>query len=207
MKHCVVLGGTFDPVHNGHIQTAKALADEMGYERITLMPCGQAYHKASHETAASQRWKMLELATQAEEQVTIDDRELRRSGPTYTVQTLMALRAELGPEAHLCWVMGQDAAAHLQKWHKWLQLFELANIIVVARPGEQWPSMQTWPATILKDKAQFKQQPNGAVFCLSLTPMAISSSLVRQKVKNEQSIDDLVPAQVVNWVKEHQLYR
>ena len=207
MTEHVIFGGTFDPVHNGHIQTAKELTQKLGYEHMTLMPCGEAYHKANDESDAQHRWRMLQLAAENESALLLDDREILRSGPTYTVQTLRELRAELGPAAHIAWVMGQDAAAGLTRWHEWTSLFDLANLIVVARPDEHWPDMDDWPARHMDDVQSFKKQPNGAVFCLSLTPMAISSSLVRQKVKNQQSIDDLVPAQVVNWIQANKLYR
>jgi len=209
----VVFGGTFDPVHFGHLRTANELAEVMGYEQVTLMPCGQAYHKATDQASAEQRWQMLALACAAEHnhewsRLRLDDRELNRSGPTYTVQTLTDLRAELGPDAHLSWVVGQDAAAGITRWHHWQTLFELANLIVVARPQEDWPaSMSQWPAQFMDDANLFKSRPCGAVYQVCLTPQAISSSLVRQKIKDRQSIDDLVPAPVVNWIEATGLYR
>jgi len=204
---CVIFGGTFDPVHNGHVQTARELAARIGFPQVTLMPCGDAYHKASDQASAQDRLEMLNLATAAFSELVVDGRELDRAGPTFTVDTLRQLRSELGPNTHISWVMGQDAANGLTRWHQWQDLFQLANLIVVARPDEHWPEMNEWPADVLTDPETFKQQAHGAVFCMSLTPLAISSSMVRKKVKDQQSIDDLVPAPVVNWIQANGLYR
>ena len=204
---CVIFGGTFDPVHNGHVQTAHELADRIGYSQVMLMPCGDAYHKASDQASAQDRLKMLTLATADYSELVVDKRELDRAGPTFTVDTLAQLRAELGPDTHISWVMGQDAAQGLTGWHQWQEIFQLANLIVVARPEEVWPDMSDWPADVQTDPEAFKKQAHGAVFCMSLTPLAISSSMVRKKVKDQQSIDDLVPVPVVNWIQANGLYR
>jgi len=206
LEPCVIFGGTFDPVHNGHVETARQLALGLGIPKVTLMPCGDAYHKTSDQASAKNRLAMLELAVGDISELVIDDRELSRDGPTFTVDTLAQLREELGPQAHISWVMGQDAAQGLQQWHCWQQLFELANLIVVARPEEQWPDMEEWPADVVTDLNAFINRAHGAVYCMSLTPLAISSSMVRKKVKDQQSIDDLVPAPVVNWIQANKLY-
>lgn len=204
---CVVLGGTFDPIHNGHIQAASELTQTMGYPQITLMPCGLAYHKAVTQSPNDQRLTMLSLGTKHYPELLVDERELQRDGPTYTVDTLAEFRQELGKLAHICWVVGQDAAQTLDQWYDWQRIFELANLIVIARPGEDWPNTSNWPADLIKDADDFKKRPNGAFFCTTLTPLAISSSMVRNKVKNQQSIDDLVPSPVVNWIEANGLYR
>ena len=199
-------GGTFDPIHNGHLESAKELKALMGFDRLILVPCGDPYHKAKG-LSADQRAHMVDLALQDQPSLEWSDCEIQRIGPTYTVDTLRALREQYGPEAHISWVVGQDTAKSLNKWHNWTELFELANLVIVARPGESWPEMEHWPATIEHNKEAYLAMIQGGVYCVSLTPMAISSTLVRQKALNQQSIDDLVPKPVVNWIQAQGLYQ
>ncbi len=203
----VVFGGTFDPIHNGHLRTAWDLHETLGYEQITLMPCGVAYHKGDAQTSMKDRSEMLKAATQGISSLRLDLREIERAGPTFTVDTLTELRQSLGNAAHLVWVVGQDAAQTLHKWHKWQQIFDLANVIVVARPGAEWPDFSRWPAKIMSDLQTFKQSAFGAVYKARLTPLPISSSQIRQILSKGGSVRFLAPDQVVNLIDQQQLYR
>lgn len=206
VKHYVVLGGTFDPVHKGHLSTAQALAHAMAYDCVYLMPCGDAYHKADSSSAAH-RLAMLKLALLNMPILKLDSRETQRSGATYTVDTLKALRCELGELAHITWVMGTDAAAGLSQWQNWQQVFTLANVVVVARAGEKSINLQQWPAVELSDKTEFKKQPSGCYMHLVLPPLELSSSQVRDMVKNNQVVDNHVPQPVIEYIEQHGLYR
>ena len=209
----IVLGGTFDPVHFGHLKSAQELAQSLGYDCIHLMPCGDAYHKDHVITAASDRLAMLQLAVQdlnnggSPSILQVDDRETRRQGATYTVDTLRELRQELGSDAHLSWVMGTDAAQNLHKWNNWQQLFQLANIIVVARNGEAFKPTEPWPAKLIEDTELFKNQANGAYTTISLTPLDISSSQIRLDLNKQKSVESHVPQVVLNYVEQHGLYQ
>ena len=209
----IVLGGTFDPVHLGHLNSAQELAQLMGYERIALMPCGDAYHKGSHTSSAKHRLAMLELAVQeinkssAGTILQVDDRETRRQGATYTVETLHQLRQELGPNAHLVWVMGTDAALNLHKWFDWQRIFDLANIIIVARNGEQFTPEVTWPAQQVQDIKEFKGISHGVYHTVNLTPVDISSSQIRLALQSSKSVENHVPQTILNYVEQHGLYQ
>lgn len=206
---CVVLGGTFDPVHFGHLQSAQELAQTLGYEKVTLMPCGDAYHKDRNITSAAHRLAMLELAVKSLSgtELRVDDRETRRQGATYTVETLQGLREELGSKAHIVWVMGTDAALGLHKWFAWQRIFELANIIVVARNGETFQPKHVWPAKHIKDINEFKGQSHGAYYTVCLTPVDISSSDIRAAIQSSKSVENHVPQTILNYVEQHGLYQ
>ncbi|MAA71987.1 MAG: nicotinic acid mononucleotide adenylyltransferase [Bermanella sp.] len=203
----VVMGGTFDPVHNGHIHAANALAKAMDYSCIHMMPCGDAYHKQG-SSSAQHRLAMLNLALQGEARLQSDPTETKRAGATYTVETLRQLRQELGPDAHICWLLGTDAAKGLSHWKDWQQVFELANIIVVNRGNEVLPeeTSESWPARRVIDKEHFKQQASGCFMQLALEPVVVSSTQIRQALHKQETVGHHVPQPVMNYIELHGLY-
>jgi nicotinate-nucleotide adenylyltransferase len=202
----VVLGGTFDPIHNGHLTSAQDLIKVMGYDNITLMPCGQAYHKEG--TSHSQhRLNMLKLAIQPFSSLLVDEREVKRQGPTYTVETLQKLRQELGDNAHIVWVMGTDSAQALDHWFQWQQIFTLANVIVISRAGEPELNLPHWPAKQVNNVNTFKQHASGCYIQLGLTPVDLSSSQIRQAISHHKPVDNHVPQAVIKYIEQHGLYR
>ncbi len=212
-RSCVVLGGTFDPVHNGHLLNARSLAEDMGYEHIRLMPCGDAYHKVG-SSSVKHRIAMLTLALAEQTILELDIRETQRTGATYTVDTLQQLRQQLGEDAHIVWVMGCDAAAGLQYWHNWQEIFKLANIIVFKRGGEPSPDLSAWPAKVYSSasestlsRTEFKKQPFGCLMQLTLKPIALSSSEIRQALSQKQNVENHVPPSVIHYIERHGLYQ
>jgi len=208
MVQYVVMGGTFDPVHYGHIKSALQLCQAMSYPKVYMMPCGDAYHKG-HVTEATHRAAMLSLAIEDEACLKLDLRETQRQGATYTVDTLMQLRQELGQVAHIAWVMGTDAAKNLTKWRNWQQIFKLANVIVIHRAEQGIDDMDTkdWPAKAFEQIDQFKQQAHGGFITLALEPFEESSTQIREALRDNQSVDNHVPQAVLNYIEQHGLYR
>ena len=202
----VILGGTFDPIHSGHLITANALADKLGYDCVNLMPCGDAYHKQGASSGVH-RLAMLELALRNEPKLVVDSQELKRAGATYTVDTLFALRQKMGPEAHIVWAMGSDAAQSLARWHNWQTIFTLANVIVVARNNDVPADLSHWPAKCVTDKNEFKRQPNGCYMLAVLPPVAVSSTQIRLQVANQETVANHVPQSVIDYIEQHGLYR
>ncbi|GAA6135032.1 nicotinate-nucleotide adenylyltransferase [Oceaniserpentilla sp. 4NH20-0058] len=202
------MGGTFDPVHNGHLKSAQQLAQTLGYSAVHLMPCGDAYHKQG-VSQAIHRVAMLKLAVADEPLLTVDERETKRQGATYTVDTLAQLREELGQDTHISWILGTDAALGLSDWHNWQQVFKLANIILIHRAGEHLPKGVTdkWAANEYLDPLSFKQQSHGGFIQLGLEPFQESSTAIRQALETEQSVDHHVPQAVLNYIEQHGLYR
>ncbi|HMS78409.1 MAG TPA: nicotinate (nicotinamide) nucleotide adenylyltransferase, partial [Burkholderiaceae bacterium] len=131
-----IVGGTFDPPHVGHLALARAARDAWALDEVRLMPTGRSWQKAAGGASAAQRLEMVRLALDgvaAGERLALDDREVRRDGPTYTVDTLRALRAELGPDVMLVLVLGSDQLRNLHTWHRWRELFEHAHVVATQR--------------------------------------------------------------------------
>ena len=134
MKLRIFYGGTFDPVHNGHVAIARAVRDALDAD-IALLPAADPPHKNGTHADAEQRATMLELAIAGEPRLHIDRRELHRTGPSYTVDTLRELRDELGPSQPIAWLVGADAIPELDTWREWRRLFDYAHVIAAERPG------------------------------------------------------------------------
>ena len=210
----MLFGGTFDPVHNGHVAMAEAAAVTFSPQKLIVLPAGNPYQRARLPFASSQdRVAMLSAAFGlVTTRVVIDKRELHRTGPTYTVDTLQELRQELGESAPLIWLIGADAFSRLDSWHHWQNLFELTHFAVVMRPGE--PSIESAASSALA--AEIKQrhttaaglhgQPAGQIVTLGITPPEVSSTLIRTRCQNGESIRGLVPDAVCDYIGHHKLY-
>ncbi len=151
-------GGTFDPVHFGHLRLATELAETFRLEQVIFLPAGLPYHRgrAAHATN-EERLTMLKLATGRDARFDVDDRELRRDGPTYSYDTLAEIRRERGPDRPLVFLTGSDAFAQIHTWHRWTELFDLAHFVVAIRASDEvWQSRgpgafprETWPRITL----------------------------------------------------------
>ncbi len=129
-----ILGGTFDPIHHGHLRCAQELLQDLPLDEVRLVPCRIPPHRDTPQASAEQRLRMLKAALDGAPGLTVDDRELSREGPSYTVDTLHSLRAEFGATP-LCLIVGMDAFNGLDRWHRWQELIGLAHIVVAHRPG------------------------------------------------------------------------
>ncbi|MBI3310128.1 MAG: nicotinate-nucleotide adenylyltransferase [Serratia liquefaciens] len=130
-----LFGGTFDPIHYGHLRPVEALAAEVGLNRVTLLPNHVPPHRPQPEANAQQRLKMVELAIAGNPLFAVDDRELHRTTPSYTIETLEAIRKERGAALPLAFIIGQDSLLTLHKWHRWQSLLDTCHLLVLARPG------------------------------------------------------------------------
>lgn len=209
----VVLGGSFDPVHEGHLHTAAALRERLGIPGLTLLPAARSPLKPAG-TPDRHRLAMLQLAVQDFPGLLVDDRELRRPPPSYTIDTLRELRSELGTTSPLVWVLGADTLADLSRWKDWQQLTALAHLLVVERPGARWPAtgpvaewLATLPAAASADQLQCR--PSGALMRIALPPQPFSSTALRMALA-QRSPDTAKPAGlpegVWRYITEHHLY-
>ncbi|MEH6822816.1 MAG: nicotinate-nucleotide adenylyltransferase [Motiliproteus sp.] len=205
-----MLGGTFDPIHHGHLRLALELRDRLGFDQVRLLPCAQPVHRESPGCSALQRLEMVELAVGDESGLWVDDREVRADRPSYSFATLQSLRAELGDSASLTLVMGTDAFLHLDSWHRWQELLQLCHILVVVRPGWHLPEqhrMKHWlEQHRIEQVQQLKQQPAGSVLLQQLASLEISATAIRQQIGAGQSPRFLLPDVVWSHIRQQGLY-
>jgi len=182
MRAIAVLGGTFDPVHIGHLRVAWEAAEALDAQ-VRMMPAQLPPHRPPPVAGAQQRVRMLQLALAGQDRLTLDTRELDRPGPSYTFDTLRSLRAEFGAARSLILLLGVDAFAGLPSWHRWRELFDLAHIVVLTRPGHvaAWPQELSAAAAPrrLDSVHGLHAAAAGHIFELAVTPLEISASHVR----------------------------
>ena len=212
----VFFGGTFDPVHSGHVALARAALTELQLERLTVLPAGNPYQRGRTPFASAEhRVAMLRLAFGYDSGITIDERELHREGATYTFDTLMEMRAERGADIPFVWLIGSDAFAKLHTWHRWRDLFSLTNFAVIMRAGAKLA-----PATTPAESLEFKTEilprelkvnlsiPTAGVWMrLKTSPPPISSTAVRLALARHESIRAMVPERVCDYIKQNNLYQ
>jgi nicotinate-nucleotide adenylyltransferase len=206
-----VMGGTFNPVHHGHLRSALELVERLGLARLHLMPSARPPHREAPDCSAEDRAAMVELAVRGEPRLCCDRRELARAGPSYSVDSLAELRRELGPERSLCLILGFDAVAELDTWHRWRELLDDAHLVVIARPGWALPSrgeVARWLAGHrVYEHAALHAAPAGGVLVEELRPLAISATDIRALLAAGRSARFLLPESVLDYIESHHLYR
>lgn len=206
----VFMGGTFDPIHNGHLRTALEIQQWLGVAQVSLVPSKQPVHRDAPGCTSEQRLAMVNAAVLPETALRADAREVASDKPSYTLLTLQGLREELGEHHPICMVMGMDAYLTLPKWHQWQDFLGYAHIIVVARPGYHFEPdeiMQRFTsANRVTDKAELLSKPAGHVLIHEMTPLGISATQVRQLVTRGNSPRYLLPDPVWAYIKDHNLY-
>jgi nicotinate-nucleotide adenylyltransferase len=201
-----VLGGTFDPIHYGHLRPAQEAMAKLGLAELRLMPAFAPPHRAAPVASPAQRLHMVELAIAGLPGLRADDRELRRGGPSYTVLTLQELRAELGTTP-LCLLIGTDQLRGFETWFHWQEIPRLAHLVVLERPGSAGGD---WPAWVQErrtdDLAALQRAPAGALAFLAVTPQDISSTGIRARLARGESVAGLVPEAVREYIDIHAIY-
>ncbi|MDP9496377.1 MAG: nicotinate-nucleotide adenylyltransferase [Actinomycetota bacterium] len=188
------MGGTFDPVHHGHLTAANEVAAWASLDEVVFVPTGQPWQKASRVVSpAEDRYLMTVVATASNPRFTVSRADLDREGPTYTVDTLRDLRRAYGDDVELMFITGADALAQILTWHAADELFELAHFVGVSRPGY--------------DAVDLSRFPPGAVSLVEVPALAISSSDCRERVRRGCPLWYLVPDGVVQYIEKRQLYR
>lgn len=206
-----LFGGTFDPVHYGHLRPIIALAQEIGLTQVSLLPNHLPPHRPQPLASAAQRLAMLKLAVANQPLFAIDERELHKSTPSYTIETLQALRDELGPERPLAFIIGQDSLLTLSLWYRWQKLLDYCHLLVCGRPGFAHPlpstELQTWfAAHHVCDSAILHQQPSGAIYLADTPLIDISATEIRQRLACGDSCQDLLPEAVHDYIQQQGLY-
>lgn len=205
-----IFGGTFDPVHYGHIKPVIDAAQQAGVQSVAMLPCHIPVHKDLAPSAAKHRLAMLKLAIECYPQLYIDDREIHTSAPSYTIHTLQALRAEY-PRHPLCFFIGMDSLHSLATWHEWQALFDYCHFVVCCRPGSQTTLSKELQQLLNKRQVMTNNALHNALYgkiFLADTPLlAISSTDIRQHIQQGLSTNNMVDPKVRAYIQTHKLYQ
>jgi len=214
-RRCVVLlGGSFDPVHNGHVALANYFAKLLAPDELRIIPAGNPWQKSRLQATAEDRVEMIRRAFDRQAvPVTIDQQEILREGPSYTVDTLRAARAELGAQTSLAFVLGADQLHHLDTWREWNRLFDLAHICAASRPGFAMDDYRI-PASVAREFTrraatadQIRNMPCGLTYLASNLAIDISATEIRAALQRGERPGSQIPAGVLDYIEQHHLYQ
>lgn len=204
-----LFGGTFDPVHYGHLRCAEDARQKLHLKKLYLLPAGTPPHRAAPQAATAQRLEMLCLARQEFPKLEIDARETRRDGPSYMVDTLQELRVE-SLHRPLLLLMGQDAANDLDSWFHWEQLFVLAHIVILTRPDSTSRYGKNLAAQIQQrlgfDLQKLLSTPAGGVLQLQVASVDVSATNIKKTIREGRSLKGMLPGAVIDYIKQNRLY-
>ncbi len=215
MTFCVaLLGGSFDPVHHGHVALATLFANLLKPDQLRVIPAGNPWQKTGLKTSAQDRIAMLGLAFgDAGLKVAIDLQEVERATPTYTIDTLRNVRAELGPDASIVFLMGADQLQQLDSWRDWRQLFDYAHIGVGARPGFDLANAAL-PAAVAEELEkrrssieQLRSAPSGKVYLAEALAVDITATQLRTALQRGEKPNSLISPVVLDYIQQHNLYK
>ncbi len=206
-----IFGGTFDPPHFGHLRPLLEVQQALALDEVRLIPCFIPPHRAVPDASAEQRLAMLQLAVSEAPGFIVDPRELQRGGPSYMVDTLASLRDEQGVNKSLVLIIGLDAFVSLDRWHRWLELIELAHVVVMQRPGGALP--KTGAVAELMEQVQalavleLQQQAAGKIYFQPVTQLDISATAIREQLFRGQDVRFLMPGSVRHYIETQGLYK
>jgi nicotinate-nucleotide adenylyltransferase len=204
------LGGSFDPIHNGHLLPAIEVAQRLQLKTLFLMPNHIAPHKAGSHCNAKQRSEMVELAVQGIAALQVDKRELNRDSASYTIETLKEIHLEY-PDTPICFMMGMDSLINFNSWFQWQEILNYCHLVICARPG--WKGefnppisalLKTHQTTSISDLHKLQ---SGKIYFQDTTQFDISSTLIRNNLKHHKSAKNLLPTPVFEYIERHQLYQ
>jgi nicotinate-nucleotide adenylyltransferase len=210
-----VLGGTFDPIHLGHLRLAEELAAALRLEEVRLVPSGTPPHRSAPRVSVEHRVAMTRLATAGNTRFTVDEREARSDGPAYTFDSLSGLRAETGATRPLALLLGADAFLEFATWHRWHELFSLAHVAIAHRPGfpvERWaermpqPLAREFSARLMQQPLAIHLAPAGGIVVVAITALDISATAIRDMLGAGRSPRYLLPDAVLDYIRSHHLY-
>ena len=209
-----ILGGTFDPIHHGHLRLAEEVVERCGFDCLHLIPGGVPPHRAAPGVTAAHRLAMVRLAAKGNLRLVVDDREVRKATPSYTVETLAELRTEVGPARPIALVVGADAFGGLPSWSRWTTLFSLAHLVVAGRPGftlaPEAPALRAeldarrFPGGV---RDALASAPAGCIVPVETTLLDISASAIRRCLAAGESARYLLPDAVLDYIDRNRLYQ
>jgi nicotinate-nucleotide adenylyltransferase len=210
-----IFGGTFDPIHYGHLRIAEEVAEMIDVQKMHFIPAGYPRLRCSPEASLQHRAAMVGLAIEGNPRFILDEREIRRPGVSYSVESLRELKQELGEDATLCFVTGADAFMNLASWHRWRELFELCHFIIAARPGHVLTeNLDMLPQELSAECTRrwvssvdsLRHATSGMIFIAQTTLLDISATVIRARVAAGKSIRYLIPDVALDYIAVNHLY-
>jgi len=207
-----IMGGTFNPIHHGHLRMAQELADALHLDEVRFIPSANPPHKNTPQVSASQRAAMVQMAIADNPTFKLDERELKRDGPSYTFDTLQSLRAELGNDVSICLLMGSDAFVKLNTWHRWDELLNLCHIVSVVRTIKTSqealaPALQALLHQHYTEHIDdLTHSAKGHITMQEVTQLDISATTIRQQLQAKQSVRYITPNSVIEYINTQHLY-
>lgn len=202
-----IIGGTFDPIHFGHLRPALEIMEQLSLQSVRFIPSATPPHRWKPEASADSRLEMVKLAIKGVEQFQIDDREYHREGPSYTVDTLTSIRKDIGKNTPVCMILGMDAFEHFSKWKGWQEILELVHLVISSRPGYEKIQKKDWMRQHLTEEvADLQNSPAGRIFFASSNQFDISATYIRKQISSGKSAQYLTPKSVNKYILRNNLY-
>jgi len=205
-----LFGGTFNPIHFGHLKLAIELTELLQVQPMRMLPCAIPPHRETPCATPEQRLAMLKLAIDKQPQLKADSLELHRATPSYSIDTLELVRQQIGMQVPLFLCLGMDSLTGLDSWHRWRELLDFCHIVVCPRPGWEIPTQGQLANWIDQHKCDdltaLKKCPAGQLYICDLPMLDLSSSEIRDHIKQDKKIDHMTPESVIEYIKLHSLY-
>ena len=202
-----ILGGTFDPIHFGHLRPALEIVEKLSLEELRFIPSAKPPHRWQPEARAEDRLQMVKLAIKGTDKFILDDREYHRDGASYTIDTLETIRSEIGHTKPICMLLGLDAFQSFDSWREWQKILDLSHLVVSTRPGYQTQNTESWTeGRIVNDVNDLLQHKVGKIFFCDVTQLDISATNIRKQMHNGGSCRYLTPKKVCKYIMKHKLY-
>lgn len=203
-----IIGGTFDPIHAGHLRPALDIAEKLSLEEVRFVPSATPPHRWQPEASAEHRMNMVRLAIAGVKPFIVDDREYHREGASYTIDTVQSIRSEIGADTPFSMILGLDAFNSLTHWKDWKDIVETCHIIIAARLGYDIDKTldDDLVNRVTKNMNDLHEHAAGKVYYCNVTQLDISATLIREKIKENKACDYLTPAKVCDYIEAHKLY-
>lgn len=210
-----IFGGTFDPIHYGHLRIAEEIVKTVGLQKLYFVPAGMPRLRHSPVASPQHRVEIVRLAIQKNPDFVLDEREINRGGVSYSIDTVREFKQEFGEEIRLCFVLGADAFINLPEWNNWKELFNLCHFIVSTRPGYTLTLIKELLSKELREECSqrwvsntesLRKDTSGLIFIASTTMLDISATSIRAHIADGRSVRHLVPSVTVNYISENKLY-
>ncbi len=205
-----ILGGTFDPIHNGHLHIANTIYQRLNLQAVHLIPCYEPVHRDAPLASAQDRLAMVKLATADQPGLIADDREITRGGPSFMIDTLHSLRQDFA-HTPLCLIMATDAFEYFDKWKNWQEIAAIAHLVVVNRDDYPLPNVAALQTLLAKNQSEnpqaLKQTLGGRIYFIQIPKVDVSGTEIRRLITHNKTPKGMLPETVLNYIQTHQLYK